>query len=109
MNQTRDACAKILRRRLRTERTIFIAEQLLVLRLEDEVAEGALIEPAIAGGQKVITNLLNDTNGVRLRPEDMTLTVIISFVAGFSLTCEAGAGLNSSRVWHLLIRVTKEK
>ena len=80
-----------LRRRLRTERTILIAEQLLVFWLESEVVEGVLIEPAIAGGQEMITNLLNDTNGVCHRLEDTTLALRVPFCAGLSLTCETGA------------------
>ena len=102
-------CTKSVRHRLRTERTIHVAEQLLVFWLENKVAEGVLIEPAIARDQDMITNFRNGLNSIRLWLEDMTPAVRISSVTGSSLTCETGAGLDGGRERHFLIWVTKEK
>ena len=96
MNQTKDASNHI-RRQLRTEGTIHVAEQLLVFWLENKVAEGVFIEPAIARGQERITNFCNGLNSIRLWLEDMTPAVRISSVTGSSLTCETRAGLDGGR------------
>ena len=93
---------------LRTERAILVPEQLLVLWLWSVVAERALVEPALPGGQKMITNSLNDTNGIRLRPEDVTLALGVPFVAGLSLTRETGASLDIAKK-RILIWVIKGK
>ena len=76
---------------LRTERAILIAEQLLVLWLENTLTEGALAAPALPDGQKMIADALNFTNDIRLRLEDVALAIPVSFVAGFPLTHETGA------------------
>ena len=94
---------------LRTERTIHVAEQLLVFCLENKVAEGVLIEPAIARDQETITNFRNGLNSIRLWLEDMTPAVRISSITGSSLTCETRASLDSGKERHFLIGLSRKK